>query len=255
MLTVYGGCFAPKVRKRRLADVPCRRFTIMENIKIMSTQAQIIANRANAQHSCGPSTDEGKAASSQNNLRHGFAGAFRVLAWERQEDFHTLLATFHTEHQPANAYELLLVEKMAQHFWLAQRALTLQEQCFNPDLTMHEADKKLALYLRYQTTHDRAYRQAADELRKLRNEKRKEEFGFESQKTRNAHAVRQAEMHEARLRLVNSKADGNDIDNDIRQTVEAPLPGHMRIPFETMKQVFSSAVDQVNRELKAAQAA
>ncbi len=221
----------------------------------MSTQAQITANQANAQHSTGPRTESGRAASSQNNLRHGFAGNFQVLSWERQEDFTALLTQLAEEHQPTTPYEFTLVEKIAQHFWLVQRALLLQEQCFRPDLAMQEADRKLALYLRYQTTHERAFRQATDELRKSRNEKRKGEIGFESQEHKRAEELRKQEMHEARLRLVNSKADHNEIDNDIRQTIEAPLPGRLRIPFDTMKKVFSSAVDQVNREAKAAEAA
>ncbi len=250
----------------------------------MSTQAQAEANKANAQHSTGPKSETGKAASSQNNFRHGFTGQFKVLDWERQEDFVDLLARFCVEHQPSNECEIVLVERIAQHFWLAGRALRLQEQCFRPDLAMKEADdectgrlvpvvhdqeKTLALYLRYQTTHDRAFRQVSDELRKLRNEKRKQErdeaalsqraedsrIGFESQQAKQAQEVRKQEMHEARVRLVNSKADHNEIDNDIRQTIEAPLPGHMRLPFDTLKKVFSTAVDQVNREAKAAEAA
>ena len=214
----------------------------------MSTQAQTAANQANAQHSTGPKTEQGKANSSQNNLRHGFTGSFKVLDWERQEDFTDLLARFCLEHQPSNECEIVLVERIAQHFWLAGRALRLQEQCFRPDLSMKEADAKLALYLRYQTTHERAFRQLSDELRKLRNEKRKQQIGFESQQQKQ-------EMHQAKLRLVNTQADHLEIDNDIRQTIEAPLPGHMRVPFDTLKKVFSSAVDQVNRELKASQAA
>ncbi len=221
----------------------------------MSTQAQIAANQANAQHSCGPKTEAGKAAIAQNNFRHGFASKFKVLDWENQDDFNTLLTTFSTEHQPENPYEIVLVEKMAQHFWLTQRALVLQEQCFRPDLAMGEADRKLALYMRYQTIQERAFGKCADELRKLRNEKRKQQIGFESQKARQAEEKRKQEMHEARLRLVNSKADHTEIDNDIRQTVEAPLPGHMRLPFDTLKGAFQLAVDQVNRELKSQRAA
>ena len=55
----------------------------------MATAAQAItdrdskktlANRENAQHSTGPTTDAGKAASSLNNLRHGLtARGFIVL--------------------------------------------------------------------------------------------------------------------------------------------------------------------------------
>jgi hypothetical protein len=39
----------------------------------MSTEAQIAANQANAQHSTGPQSAAGKAASSQNRRLHGLA--------------------------------------------------------------------------------------------------------------------------------------------------------------------------------------
>jgi hypothetical protein len=38
----------------------------------MATASQITANIANAQHSTGPRTDEGKAASAQNSLKQEF---------------------------------------------------------------------------------------------------------------------------------------------------------------------------------------
>jgi hypothetical protein len=180
MLNASAGSYARNnFDERRQAAVPRRRFSFPEN-STMSTQAQITANQANAQHSTGPRSETGKQASSQNNLRHGFAGQFKVLDWEEQSEF-------------------VLVEKMAQHFWLSQRSLKLQEQCFRPDLAMKEADAKLGLYLRYQTTHDRAFRQSCDELRKLRNEKRKEQIGFESQEQEAAQETRKQEKHEARF--------------------------------------------------------
>jgi len=37
----------------------------------MPTEAQITANRENAEHSTGPKTEEGKAASSHNHSSHG----------------------------------------------------------------------------------------------------------------------------------------------------------------------------------------
>ena len=93
----------------------------------MSTDAQIRANQQNAQHSTGPSTDAGKAASCQNNFRHGLTGAFRVLPSENQEEFDRLAAGLQAEHQPTTLTELMLVEKMAQHYWLSQRAQRLQD--------------------------------------------------------------------------------------------------------------------------------
>ena len=74
-----------------------------------------------------------------------------------------------------------LIEKMAQHFWLAQRAVLLQETCFDRELPICEQQKLMALYLRYQTTHERAFERCVKELRTLRNETRKQKIGFESQ--------------------------------------------------------------------------
>jgi hypothetical protein len=174
----------------------------------MATSAQIAANHANSRLSTGPKTAAGKAAISQNNFRHGFTGAFKVLPWEAREAFQTLLADLRTQHQPAAGFETTLVEKMAQHYWLAQRALSPQESCFNPETPACDKEKDLALYLRYQTTHDRAFHKCADELRKLRAEKRKAEIGFESQEhkrnheaRREADANRKQELHKWRVLL------------------------------------------------------
>jgi hypothetical protein len=67
-------------------------------------------------------------------------------------------------------------------------------------------------------------------------------------------ARQQAELNEARI-LANAKAQDLEIDSEIRQTIEAPLPGHMRVPFNVMRSTFRSVVDQVSRELKAKEAA
>jgi hypothetical protein len=49
------------------------------------------------------------------------------------------------------------------------------------------------------------------------------------------------------MRLTHARAQQQEIDSDIRQTIEAPLPGNMRIPFDAMKEVFSSAVRELNK--------
>jgi hypothetical protein len=72
-------------------------------------------------------------------------------AEDSNEDFDELYEGLRAEHQPESPTEILLVESMAQHYWLKQRALRLQSLCFDGD------EKQLGLYLRYQTTHERGF--------------------------------------------------------------------------------------------------
>jgi len=124
----------------------------------MATEAQIAANQANAKFSSGPKTSEGKAASSKNHVIHGLSyrgGMFVLLPWESAEEFNQLVIDLKCEYAPKNCTEWILVERMAQHHWLCNRATMLQGNCFLDDSTID--DKRLAVYLRYETTHERAF--------------------------------------------------------------------------------------------------
>ncbi len=167
----------------------------------MSTEAQIAANQANAQHSTGPRTPEGKLAIAQNNLRHGFTGRFSVLPWEDAEEFLFIHRELAAEHVPLTATEEILVEKMAQSYWLTRRAIGMQRTCFNQNSPVCERPKDLVLYLRYETTHDRAFHTALNQLLKLRAEKRKAEIGFESQKRKEADEGRKESIENRRKEL------------------------------------------------------
>lgn len=187
----------------------------------MPTDAQIDANRANAEHSTGPRTEEGKARSSQNNFRWGFAGSFRVLATESQGEFDSLFGALRTEHQPATPTEEILIEKMAQHLWLSRRAQYLQDFTLTDnELTPDEQERRLALFLRYQTANDRGFSKCLNDLLKLRAEKRKAEIGFERQKrqqalveVRQAAEQRKQDLHGAEVILAMAKADHQAILN------------------------------------------
>jgi hypothetical protein len=216
----------------------------------MATPAQTTANQTNAQFSTGPKTEEGKAASSKNNFRHGLAGRFMLHSADDREEFRQLAAALREEHQPETATEVILVERMAESFWLSRRAMKFQTAALEDG-----DDQGLALYLRYQTTHDRSFHKCLADLLKLKAEKRKAEIGFESQKQKEAEEQRREELHKAKVRAINAKATDQEIDADIRKTVEAPLPGHVRMPFDEVKAIFRQAVYQVNEEMKAQQAA
>jgi hypothetical protein len=96
--------------------------------------------------------------------------------------------------QPHDPTEDALVERMAQHHWLRGRAEFFESQCFSEDSTVDE--KRLALYLRYRTSHERAFHKCFNELLKLRAERRKVEIGFESQKRAKEEHNRKQEKHQ-----------------------------------------------------------
>lgn len=188
----------------------------------MATQSQIRANEANALHSTGPKTTGGKAASSQNNFHHGLAGStFALLEFENPAEFDQLLAGLHSEHQPSTTTEAILVEQMAHGYWLRKRALFLQHRAATDDsVTLDDQQKQLALLLRYQSTHDRAFHRALNDLLKLRAERRRTEIGFESQRRQDAIvALRQSaekrkqDIHQFAVLLAEAKVDHQIILN------------------------------------------
>jgi hypothetical protein len=198
----------------------------------MSTEAQHAANLASAKR-----TYEGLC--------------FCVLPWENAQEFGDLQLDFMGHFRPHNHAEIALVERLAQHHWLTNRAIALQGRCFFENGDVDE--KRLALFLRYQTTHERAFHKCLADLLKLQTLREKQKIGFESQKRqlpeKEAKEARAQELHAARVRLANARASHIEIDSDIKQTLEAPLPGHMRIPFEDLGAAFRSAVRYVSDSL------
>jgi hypothetical protein len=151
-----------------------------------------------------------------------------VLEWESREEFNDLLDNLRTEHQPATPTETLLVEGMAQHYWLRQRAMRLQHCTMDQKRPTCEYPKELPLYIRYQTTHERAFHKCLNELLKLRAGKRKERLdeaalsqraedarnGFESQERKRKEEVRKEagearkqELHKWSVLLAEAKVD------------------------------------------------
>jgi len=177
----------------------------------MPTEAQVAANGANALHSTGPKTESGKTASSHNHLSHGLTGtAFTLLEWEDQNAFSDLSARLELEHKPATITEEILIQKMGQHYWLTQRAIALQGTCFNSEIAPDNPEKQLALYLRYQTTHDRAFHKSLNQFLKLRAEKRRAEIGFESQQRKQEEEARRRNREERKQNdEIRKQADQN----------------------------------------------
>ena len=171
------------------------------------SEAKLEANRRNAKFSTGPGP-AGIAASCQNHTIHGLArhsnGIFKLLTSEDPAGFEALKDSLATEHSPVTPTEFILVNCMAESHWLSQRAQHLQDTCIDFNTGEIKDEKKASLYLRYQTTHTRAFHKSLNDLLKLRAEKRKADFGFEAQKAKleaqQASEQRQNERHEMKKR-------------------------------------------------------
>jgi hypothetical protein len=89
----------------------------------MASEAQIIANQANAQHSTGPKSAEGKARVAQNRTTHGLAGRTFLLPGEDQHAYMKTLAKLTVDHLPSTAIESALIKTIAQTQWRIDRAV------------------------------------------------------------------------------------------------------------------------------------
>src|SRR5712692_4079257 len=169
----------------------------------MATQAQINANRINAQKSTGPKTPEGREAVRLNGLKHGLASDILVLPGESLPDFENLLDSLEAEHRPATPTEVILVRQMAMASWRIQRlvhmeaayyrlrreALGVHFNDYYTDLTepdrqtiIAERDSSHTLinFSRYEARLERSFHKSLTALQRLRAQ-RKSEIADQSQ--------------------------------------------------------------------------
>ena len=130
----------------------------------MASAAQVIANRANAAHSTGPRTHEGKARCASNALRQGLTAARLVVRDDEREEFETFRADLAGELAPQGPVETTIFHDLLHAAWNLQRFRRIEAECA-PD----PADEAAAAFLdrlgRYQARAQRAFYRALRELR------------------------------------------------------------------------------------------
>ena len=94
----------------------------------MTTQAQTLANHRNAQNSTGPRTNEGKAAASQNAVKHGLLTRQDVITSESQADFDLYREQLLAELAPVSPMESMLAERIVTLSWRLKRVCRIQNQ-------------------------------------------------------------------------------------------------------------------------------
>jgi hypothetical protein len=184
--------------------------------------------RINGAKSNGPITATGKAASSQNSLRHGLTSSRVVLPHESQEAYDKLEASFSNRFKPADELESELVQEMAAARWrlrriqsmesaLFKKAIKQQQEALGPDADESEiqdaayadvADSKsYRMLVRHAAQLRRAYEKAWKELQLIQEHRRTDE-DFELQ----------------------NEPRGNFLERRIEEIMAMPLPGRLRTP-------------------------
>ena len=92
----------------------------------MSTEKQKKANRENAKKSTGPRTDEGKARSSKNAIKHGLLARDAVMAGEDPAEYDRCFQELEENLFPKNAIEFCLVRQIADSEWRLRRIERLE---------------------------------------------------------------------------------------------------------------------------------
>jgi len=101
----------------------------------MATQAQVLANRLNAQKSTGPRTAEGKEIASQNAVTHGLLAQKNVIVGEDLGEFEFYRDEMLCELAPGGAMESMLAERVVGLSWRLRRAERVQNEAFDALLT------------------------------------------------------------------------------------------------------------------------
>ena len=134
----------------------------------MATQAQIIANRRNAQRSTGPLTPRGKALASQNSLKHGLLARRNVIAPESQADYDLYKDQILGELNPLTPIESMLADRVICLSWRLKRSVRTQNQAIDALLQRNTSNPlaKLAqsLPLIFPGSSDNAQSPADDNL-------------------------------------------------------------------------------------------
>ena len=150
----------------------------------MTTPSQIAANQRNAQMSTGPTTPQGKEASSQNARKHG-ATSDRVLPWEIAS-YEQFVTGYTGEFLPEGELEHGRVLRLAELQVRIDRSLAAETAIMDQFIRMfmeseglsHQealgrvfSDKECAcqlrLVLRYQSQAMRLYNQTKKELQQM----------------------------------------------------------------------------------------
>jgi hypothetical protein len=144
----------------------------------MSTDAQIAANRNNAQASRGPVTAAGKSRISRNALTHGLYSGCDFVRPDERDLYSEFCAGFQTDLAPEGAIEQTLSAEIVHAAWRLRRCSIVEAGMMPVGADENSADQLDPLLDKTQQSVDRArahahrlFHRAMSELRRLQTER------------------------------------------------------------------------------------
>ena len=103
-----------------------------------TSEKQIAANRRNAKKSTGPKTEQGKAASARNAIKHGLCARQVIVnsnyLEENEDDYEALLNSLYKDLKPRGLLQMALVRRIANCLWRSERAPAAETARINKNL-------------------------------------------------------------------------------------------------------------------------
>jgi hypothetical protein len=129
------------------------------------------ANRQNAQHSSGPKTSAGKAASSLNAVTYGLRARTLLLNNEDHQAYYELCAALEAEWLPQTPTERFYLETMSTSHWLLARADESEQRIYRSQLRVDTEGALLDRVAARRSRLQRSYTTAMRELQQLQKER------------------------------------------------------------------------------------
>lgn len=141
------------------------------------SQKQLAANRENAKLG-GVKTQEGKAVSKYNALKHGILSKEVLLDNEDEKSLIELGKKLRTELKPETELELLLVDRIIANTWRLKRALKGEKEMIEHDIKSEDSfgaalsydfanSDSYGKFTRYESSLERGIYRALHELQRI----------------------------------------------------------------------------------------
>lgn len=158
----------------------------------MTSGDQLQANQENALSSTGPKTEEGKAVSKLNALKHGLLSEKVLLEGENEESLIELGKRLRQEFNPASELEVIMVDRITANTWRLRRVMQVEKEMVESDCSGGRFGSSLSQknqgeafasnrdsydkLVRYETSIERGIYKALHELQRIQAARRGEKL-------------------------------------------------------------------------------